>query len=131
MLPAVFFMMLSVHHLLTAGIMMEHDEHKDSYWHSAKKPLEVLLFLLPFLVFYEICLVFVLQRAGEGTLTNWAHEALNRYLNFAIPDMLGLSFPAIAVVVVLLSLTVVIVLLIVAVVIVLLTVAVVLEIVVV
>ena len=82
--------------------MMEDTEHTDSYWHSAKKPLEVLLFLLPFLVFYEFCLVFVLQREGEGTVTNWAHEALNRYLNFAIPDILGLSFPAIAVVVVLL-----------------------------
>ena len=81
--------------------MMEQAPHNDSYWHSAKKPLEVLLFLLPFLVFYELCLVFVLRRDGGGTVTNWAHEALNRYLNFAIPDILGLSFPAIAVVVVL------------------------------
>ena len=37
--------------------MMKDTEHNDSYWHSAKKPLEVLVFLLPFLVFYELCLV--------------------------------------------------------------------------
>ncbi|MEC8559846.1 MAG: CPBP family glutamic-type intramembrane protease, partial [Planctomycetota bacterium] len=58
--------------------------------------------LLPFLVFYEFCLIFILRRDGGATVTNWAHEALNRYLNFAIPDVIGLSFPAIAIVVVLL-----------------------------
>ena len=82
--------------------MMEQIETHDSYWVETRKPLEVLLFLLPFLVFYELSLVLVLRRDGGGTLTNWAHEALNRYLNFAIPDIIGLSFPAIAVVVVLL-----------------------------
>ena len=82
--------------------MMESVETEESYWVSAKKPLEVLLFLLPFLVFYELSLVFVLRRDGGGTITNWAHEALNRFLNFAVPDIVGLSFPAIAVVVVLL-----------------------------
>ncbi|MAJ47791.1 MAG: hypothetical protein CBC35_11080 [Planctomycetes bacterium TMED75] len=81
---------------------MEQVETHDSYWVATKKPLEVLLFLLPFLVFYELSLVLVLRRDGGETLTNWAHEALNRYLNFAIPDIIGLSFPAIAVVVVLL-----------------------------
>lgn len=82
--------------------MMQQVETHDSYWVATRKPLEVLLFLLPFLVFYELSLVLFLRREGGGTLTNWAHEALNRYLNFAIPDIIGLSFPAIAVVVVLL-----------------------------
>ena len=84
------------------GETMEQAETDESYWVVARRPLEVLVFLLPFLVFYELCLVFVLRRDGGSTVTNWAHEALNRYLNFAIPDIIGLSFPAIAVVVVLL-----------------------------
>ncbi|MEC9232630.1 MAG: hypothetical protein VX403_01835, partial [Planctomycetota bacterium] len=81
---------------------MEQDKPDESYWVVARRPLEVLVFLLPFLVFYEFCLIFILRRDGGATVTNWAHEALNRYLNFAIPDVIGLSFPAIAIVVVLL-----------------------------
>ena len=74
---------------------------EESYWLTSRRPLEMLVFLVPFILLYEICLVFVL-RNDQGTITNRAHEWLVRYFDFAIPEEVGLSFPSLVIVVVLL-----------------------------
>ncbi len=84
--------------------MADHEEDikiDRSYWATSRRPLEMLVFLLPFILLYEICLVFVL-RNDQGTITNQAHQWLVRYFDFAIPEELGLSFPPLVIFVVLL-----------------------------
>ena len=77
------------------------EEEVDSYWTSSRRPLEILVFLLPFIVFYEVGLLFVL-RADRGTITNLAHEWIIQFMGFFNVDMFGLSVPGVAVVLVLL-----------------------------
>jgi hypothetical protein len=57
----------------------------DNYWIAAKRPLPILVFLLPLIIAYELGLV-VLLRSEQGVLTNQAHEQLLRFF-----DMFGLS----------------------------------------
>lgn len=73
----------------------------DTYWRCSKRPLEVLVFLLPFIVVYELCLLYVL-RDERGTVTNSAHEGIIRFFGLIEIDMLGLSLPGVAVILVLL-----------------------------
>ena len=74
----------------------------DTYWSMSKRPLEILLFLTPFIVLYEISLVSLL-REDRGTITNLAHELIIKFMGyFNQSNMLGLSLPALAVVLVLL-----------------------------
>lgn len=73
----------------------------DTYWSMSKRPLEILLFLTPFIIMYEIGLIFLL-REDRGTITNLAHEWIIKFIGLFNIDMLGLSLPALAVVVVLL-----------------------------
>ena len=84
--------------------MADHEDDisiEDSYWLTSRRPLEMLVFLIPFILLYEICLVFVL-RNDQGTITNRAHKWLVRYFDFAIPEEIGLSFPSMVIFVVLL-----------------------------
>jgi hypothetical protein len=74
---------------------------QDSYWRCSKRPLEVLVFLFPFIVIYELCLLYVL-RDERGTVTNSAHEGIIRFFGVVDIDMLGLSLPGVAVILVLL-----------------------------
>ncbi|MSQ89925.1 MAG: CPBP family intramembrane metalloprotease [Phycisphaerales bacterium] len=66
-----------------------------TYFDRSRQPLEILLFLAPFVVFYEIGLELAL-RGSQGTWTNGAHERLFRlFANFGV-DATRLSLPALA-----------------------------------
>lgn len=49
------------------------------YLDASRRPLEILLFLLPLVLLYELWLVLEL-RAGPAVLTNKAHETLYRFV---------------------------------------------------
>lgn len=67
----------------------------DAYFQRSKQPLEVLVFLLPLIVFYEIGLVLIL-RSGGSVLTNKAHDALLRAFETFGLDAARLSLPALS-----------------------------------
>ncbi|MFO0828822.1 MAG: CPBP family intramembrane glutamic endopeptidase [Phycisphaerales bacterium] len=67
----------------------------DGYFARSKQPLEILFFLLPLIVFYEIGLVVVL-RQGHAVMTNRAHEALLRLFDVFGLDAAALSLPALS-----------------------------------
>jgi hypothetical protein len=73
---------------------------EDTYWSMSKRPFEILLFLTPFIVMYEIGLVFLL-REDRGTITNLAHKWIIVFMGYFNINLLGLSLPALAVVIVL------------------------------
>ena len=74
-----------------------------SYWMQSKRPLEILLFLAPLIVAYEIGLVGVLQ-AGDGmVLTNLAHRSIIDLFHSLGISMAGLALPGIVLIVLLLS----------------------------
>lgn len=67
----------------------------DVYLLRSQRPLEILCFLLPLIVFYEIGLLFVL-RGGDTVLTNKAHEALLRIFEAFGLDGMTLALPALS-----------------------------------
>ena len=72
----------------------------DRYWSESRRPLTILVFLLPLVALYETGL-FVLLPEHRGILTNLAHETLLRF--FAVFGVTaGLAVPAAALLVVLL-----------------------------
>lgn len=73
----------------------------ESYWTYSRRPLEILVFLLPFIVFYEIGLLFLL-REDRGIIMNVAHEWIIQFMGYFEVDIFGMSLPGVAVVVVLL-----------------------------
>jgi hypothetical protein len=74
----------------------------ENYWTGAKRPLHVLVFLLPLIIAYELCLVFVLT-SEQGVLTNLAHKTLLGFFEaFGIPVAGGLYLGGVLIVVVLL-----------------------------
>jgi membrane protease YdiL (CAAX protease family) len=73
-----------------------------SYWEQSKRPLHVLVFLLPLIVAYELGLVLILQ-SDQGIVSNVAHVTLLRFFNaLGIEALSGLYLGGIAIVVVLL-----------------------------
>ncbi|MDG2031548.1 MAG: CPBP family intramembrane metalloprotease [Phycisphaerales bacterium] len=74
---------------------------EDTYWSTSKRPFEILLFLTPFILMYEIGLVFLL-REDRGTITNLAHKWIIVFMGYFNINLLGLSLPALAVIMVLL-----------------------------
>lgn len=78
----------------------DESEVQVSYWEASRRPLEILLFLLPFIVVYELCLLYVL-RDDRGTVTNSAHQGIIQFFGLVEVDMLGLSLPGVAVILVL------------------------------
>jgi len=73
-----------------------------SYASSAKRPLTILVFLLPLILAYEVCLALVL-RSGDGILTNTAHGTiLELFAAFGIAPTNGLFLGGALIVVVLL-----------------------------
>ena len=86
---------------MTRSLGAKLDNLLELYWDRSRQPLEVLVFLLPFIVTYELCLLSVL-RAGDATITNRAHEGILQFFGIFGTKMLGLSLPGVAVVVVLL-----------------------------
>ena len=73
-----------------------------SYWAISRQPLQILAFLLPLIIAYEIALVTVLNRNGVP-ITNIAHQQLIEMLEgFAVPARDALFFGGLIIVVVLL-----------------------------
>ena len=73
-----------------------------TYWLNSKRPLEILVFLLPFIIAYEFGLVGVL-RAGDGqVLTNVAHKTIVTTFEFLGVSGVGFALPGIILVVILL-----------------------------
>ncbi len=73
-----------------------------TYWLNSKRPLEILVFLLPFIIAYEVGLVGVL-RAGDGqVLTNVAHKTIITIFDFLGVSGVGFALPGIVLLVILL-----------------------------
>ncbi len=73
-----------------------------SYWSASRKPLQILVFLLPLIILYELGLGLLLRTEG-GIITNKAHESLLRFFDaFGVKVAGGLVLGGIAIVVVLL-----------------------------
>lgn len=76
------------------------DRH--AYWNVVKQPLQILAFLLPLILAYEVSLALLL-RSEHGVLTNNAHKTLlGFFAAFGIAPESGFYMGGIAVVVVLL-----------------------------
>jgi hypothetical protein len=72
-----------------------------SYWTVSKRPLQILIFLLPLIIAYEIGLALVL-RSADGVLSTVAHIRLLQFFEFfGIDASSGLLLGGIAIVVVL------------------------------
>jgi hypothetical protein len=72
-----------------------------SYWAVSKRPLQILVFLLPLIIAYELGLALVL-RSDEGVLSTVAHIRLLQFFEFfGINAGSGLLLGGIAIVVVL------------------------------
>ena len=67
----------------------------DGYFLRSQRPLEILFFLLPLIVFYEVGLLVYLRGSGV-VLTNKAHEALLRIFEAFGLDGASLSLPALS-----------------------------------
>lgn len=76
------------------------DRH--AYWNVARRPLQILAFLLPLIVVYEFSLIMLL-RSEHGVITNNAHISLLRFFEaFGVAPTSGFYLGGVAVVVVLL-----------------------------
>jgi len=73
-----------------------------SYWATSRRPLQILAFLLPLIVLFEVGLALLL-RSESGIITNKAHESLLRFFDaFGINASSGLFLGGLAIIVVLL-----------------------------
>lgn len=72
-----------------------------SYWECSKRPLEILVFLAPLILIYEVGLLGVL-RMGSDVLTNVAHKSIVTLFEFLGISIAGIALPGIVLVVVLL-----------------------------
>ncbi len=72
------------------------------YWYAARKPLQILAFLLPLVITYELGLALLL-RSDQGVLTNKAHETLLGFFDrLGVPAAGGLYLGGVVIVVVML-----------------------------
>lgn len=71
-----------------------------SYWKRSKQPLEILVFLTPFIALYEIGLLGVLRSNGD-VLTNVAHKSIASIFEALGVSAAGMALPGIVLVVVL------------------------------
>ncbi|MCP3902479.1 MAG: CPBP family intramembrane metalloprotease [Planctomycetes bacterium] len=76
-----------------------------SYWATAKRPLQILVFLLPLIIAYELCLALLLPAAdGRSVNTVLAHKSLLQFFSaFGVADAGGLFLGGIVIVVVMLA----------------------------
>ncbi|MHC4946681.1 MAG: lysostaphin resistance A-like protein [Planctomycetota bacterium] len=78
------------------------DRLEPSYWTRSRQPLQILVFLLPLVLAYELGLALLL-RSDDGVLSNRAHVALLQFFDaFGIPASSTLFLGGVAIVVVLL-----------------------------
>jgi hypothetical protein len=74
------------------------EEGLAAYPGLSRRPLQILVFLLPLVIAYEIGLAVVL-RSSDGVLTNKAHEAILRFFEiFGLPATGGLYLGGAAIV---------------------------------
>ncbi len=66
------------------------------YWHTAKRPLQILVFLLPLIVAYEICLALILRLDVEAH--RWLQQS---FAQLGVAPTGGLFLGGIAIIVVL------------------------------
>ncbi|MHC4810994.1 MAG: CPBP family glutamic-type intramembrane protease [Planctomycetota bacterium] len=77
---------------------------EEGYAALSKRPLQILLFLSPLIIAYELALIFVLDRGEAGTVTVAAHRAILRLLQeMGFPPSTVLSLGGIALAVLLLA----------------------------
>jgi len=76
-----------------------------TYWSAAKRPLQILIFLLPLIVAYELCLALLLPAEdGHSVNTVLAHKGLLQFFSaFGIAGAGGLFLGGIVIVVVMLA----------------------------
>lgn len=78
----------------------EQDNPPAGYWTAARRPLQILAFLLPLIVAYELCLALLLSR---GMPTIVAHEQLLRvFAGLGVGESGGLFLGGVVIIVVLL-----------------------------
>ena len=87
-----------------ANVVYPHDRRLltafRAYWVATKRPLQMLVLLLPLVIAYELGLALVL-RSEEGVLTNKAHETLlETFDHLGVPAVSGLYLGGIVIVVV-------------------------------
>ncbi len=70
-------------------------DSRGGYFDCSRQPLEILAFVAPLVVIYEIGLIYALRGAG-GTLTNGAHEELVRFFSNIGIDPARLNVPTLA-----------------------------------
>jgi len=75
---------------------------QDTYFNRSRRPLQVLAFLLPLIVVYELGMLFVLRTAEGGTHTIVAHKRLIEAFDLFGLSALGWFLPGLLIVVVLL-----------------------------
>jgi hypothetical protein len=75
------------------------------YWWTARRPLQVLVFLLPLVVAYEVCLALLLRTGdGRGVHTVLAHKGLLAFFDaFGVAESRGLYLGGLVIVAVLLA----------------------------
>ncbi|MGI9015276.1 MAG: CPBP family intramembrane glutamic endopeptidase [Phycisphaerales bacterium] len=88
-------------HQSTAGNGPEPD-FDESYWEVSQRPFQVLVFLLPLVIFYELAMLSVL-RLGDRTLTNQAHRTLLRFFDAFGIETSGWYLPGLALIAVLVA----------------------------
>ena len=74
----------------------------DWYFTRSKRPLEILVFLAPFIIAYEIGLLGVLQSGNGSVLTNLAHKTIIDLFQSLGVTVAGLALPGLVLVVLLL-----------------------------
>ena len=74
---------------------------RSRYWQTSRRPLQILVFLLPLVIAYEIGLAWML-RSDAGVLTNKAHESLLSFFEIlGVPAAGGLYIGGLVIIVVL------------------------------
>jgi hypothetical protein len=72
-----------------------------AYWRRSRQPLQILTFLLPLILVYEVGLAWVL-RSDRGVITNKAHETLLQFFQImGVNEVGGLYLGGVVIVVVL------------------------------
>jgi membrane protease YdiL (CAAX protease family) len=71
------------------------DGVSDGYGSRSQQPLEILLFLLPLIVLYELGLVLLL-RSGGSVLDNKAHDVIRRIFDAVGIDAAAMSLPVLS-----------------------------------
>ena len=74
----------------------------DWYFTRSRRPLEILVFLAPFIVAYEIGLLGVLQSGNGSVLTNLAHKKIIELFQSLGVTVAGLALPGLVLVILLL-----------------------------